>query len=198
MKYGVLLTRAQPFHEGHVEVVKQALSENDRVLIVIGSANKLETERNPFHVAFRRIIIRSALHDHGITASAINDHNVACDVKIMTLADWSKEDAYQYAKEWGNFFYYNVVNAIVSKSFTLYYNDDTEVVKNWFTPELLERITIKHAERTRDVSSTKIREAILSSDMEYLKDNLSPSVLSQYDKMREKLLKCENEDFIMN
>ena len=73
-----------------------------------------------------------------------------------------------------------------------------EVVKNWFTPELLERITIKHAERTRDVSSTKIREAILSSDMEYLKDNLSPSVLSQYDKMREKLLKCENEDFIMN
>lgn len=188
MKYGVLLTRAQPFHEGHIEVVKHALTENDRVLIVVGSANKVETERNPFHVAFRNILTCYALRDHGLTS----------DVDVITIADWSKEDAYQYAKEWGNFFYYNVVNAIDSKTFTMYYNDDVNIVKNWFVPEIAERIEIKNIPRTSDVSSTKIREAILKGDMDYLIKNLSPSVLSRYGEMREKLLKANKQDFIMN
>ena len=31
MKYGVIITRAQPLHIGHVKVIKKALEENDRV-----------------------------------------------------------------------------------------------------------------------------------------------------------------------
>ena len=50
MKYGVIITRAQPLHIGHVKVIKKALEENDRVLLIIGSADKSMTERNPFSI----------------------------------------------------------------------------------------------------------------------------------------------------
>ena len=38
-KLGVLVTRGQPLHSGHIKVINQALCENDKVLIVIGSAD---------------------------------------------------------------------------------------------------------------------------------------------------------------
>ena len=53
MSVGVLLGRFQPFHQGHLEVVKDALKENSEVLILIGSSQKAEH----FSAAERRKMI---------------------------------------------------------------------------------------------------------------------------------------------
>jgi cytidyltransferase-like protein len=187
MKYGVLLTRAQPFHMGHLDVVQKALEENDRVLIVVGSANKAGTKRNPLSIEPRMELVSTVLYSYGMEK----------EVDVLPLSDWSAEDTYQYAKEWGNFFYYNVVNAIQEKTFTMYYNDSVDTVKNWFVPEIAERLTIKCAKRKRDVSGTKIREAIEKDDDEYLKEMLPSSVYKKKEIIKKILLNSTKEDYMM-
>ena len=67
MVTGVMLTRAQPFHKGHMDVVNQILKENERCLIVIGSANKCNTERNPLMITDRTRMITHVLKWHNLT-----------------------------------------------------------------------------------------------------------------------------------
>lgn len=90
MVTGVMLTRAQPFHKGHMDVVNQILKENERCLIVIGSANKCNTERNPLIITDRTRMITHVLKWHNLTQSK---------VQLLPLCDWSMENAYQYAQE---------------------------------------------------------------------------------------------------
>lgn len=190
MSAGVLLLRAQPVHLGHMDVVRQALIDNDKVLIFIGSANKSGTVRNPIHIDLRVEMVIDTLKELGLY-----DEN---RIMVFPLNDWSMEDAYQYAKEWGNFFYYNAVNQIETKKFTFYYNDDKNTVINWFNEDLAERITIKNAVRVREVSATKVREAILNDDTDYLKEMCGESVVKRAAQLKKILLSCDKEDFIMN
>lgn len=57
----VFLGRFQPFHNGHLAVVKQALSQSQNLMIGIGSANEPRTIRNPFTSAERELMIRQCL-----------------------------------------------------------------------------------------------------------------------------------------
>lgn len=41
-KTGVILARFQPIHNGHIELIRKAVKENDEVLIFIGSVDKNE------------------------------------------------------------------------------------------------------------------------------------------------------------
>ena len=188
MVTGVMLTRAQPFHKGHMDVVNQILKENERCLIVIGSANKCNTERNPLMITDRTRMITHVLKWHNLTQPK---------VQLLPLCDWSMENAYQYAQEWGNFLYYNIVNAIQQKEFAFYYNDDPETVKRWFNPDISKRITVRSSVRVRDVSGTKIRDAILSHNIEYLKEMLDPPVLEELDYIRFMLKKSNKPDYIL-
>ena len=52
MKVGVILARFQPIHNGHVELIRKAISENDKVVLLIGSSDKLNA-RNPIPVYVR-------------------------------------------------------------------------------------------------------------------------------------------------
>lgn len=177
IKWGVLLTRAQPFHNGHLETVKKILEENDRALIVVGSSNKDHMVRNPFSIRMRVSIVQSTLLEE------LPEDYSRC--KIMTLADWSMESATEYAEEWGKFFYYNVVNSICTKTFRLYYNDDISIVKRWFNDGLASRVEIVQSPRINDISSTKIRDIlkkfeISTEDMNYLKQAFNASILKEF------------------
>lgn len=48
MKFGVFIGRFQPFHSGHAYVVAEALKKVDKLIILIGSANRARNTRNPF------------------------------------------------------------------------------------------------------------------------------------------------------
>ena len=82
MNIGVILSRCQPLHKGHIEMINKALAENDKVLFVIGSADKSGTERNPFPIGYRISMLKFAL-------GFVKDKN---RVDYMILNDWSSDD----------------------------------------------------------------------------------------------------------
>lgn len=62
MTTALFVTRAQPFHRGHLKVVKDILRRNDRIIIAIGSAQAKNTEKNPFSAREREEMISRALN----------------------------------------------------------------------------------------------------------------------------------------
>jgi len=64
MKIGVIIGRFQPFHSGHAEILKTALKECDQVTIVLGSANRCRSVKNPFSVAERKGMIIEYVYDN--------------------------------------------------------------------------------------------------------------------------------------
>jgi nicotinamide-nucleotide adenylyltransferase len=62
-KVAVLVGRFQPFHLGHLALVKQILNECDDLYIVIGSSQENYTPHNPFTTGERIRMIRYSLLD---------------------------------------------------------------------------------------------------------------------------------------
>ena len=60
-KRAVFPGRFQPFHMGHLEVVKWALERVEELIIVIGTAQESHTVVNPFTAGERMHMIREAL-----------------------------------------------------------------------------------------------------------------------------------------
>lgn len=62
-KVGVILARFQPIHNGHLELIKKASSENDEVLVFIGSVDKLN-KRNPIPWTIRKKASRNCFEGY--------------------------------------------------------------------------------------------------------------------------------------
>jgi nicotinamide-nucleotide adenylyltransferase len=65
---GLLIGRYQPFHNGHLEVIKE-ISEYpdcDELVLVIGSAQESHTLDNPFSAGERLLMIDRSLKSEGI------------------------------------------------------------------------------------------------------------------------------------
>ena len=58
--------RFQPFHKGHLAMVKRILQSNDELVIGIGSAQYSHTGENPFTGGERYEMIKRALDAEGI------------------------------------------------------------------------------------------------------------------------------------
>lgn len=188
-KNGVILTRAQPFHNGHLNMIKQAASECENLLVVIGSANKSYTKRNPFPIEYRKRLVENVLQEEDLSGA---------DVKVMTLSDWSMEDAAQYVKEWGSFFYYNIANEIGEKSFTFYYNDDPKIAENWFTDDILKNVTIRNLGRSDiEISSTMIRDLLCKKDYDKVRDLVPRWMRKDLKQLRKILMAATNDDYMM-
>lgn len=61
-----IVGRFQPFHYGHLKLIKQILKDNDSVIIGIGSAQYSHTLKDPFTAGERHIMISSSLESEGI------------------------------------------------------------------------------------------------------------------------------------
>lgn len=57
----VFIGRFQPFHKGHMGVIEHALESAERVLVLVGSANRARDTRNPFTYQERETLIDDAL-----------------------------------------------------------------------------------------------------------------------------------------
>lgn len=80
---GLMTGRFQPFHSGHLALARQALSECDELVIVIGSAQFNFIEKDPFTAGERVLMIHAALAEAGADLSrcyiipVANDENNA-------------------------------------------------------------------------------------------------------------------------
>jgi bifunctional NMN adenylyltransferase/nudix hydrolase len=59
--YLVFIGRFQPFHNGHLRVINEALEKAEHVIILVGSANRARSPRNPFTFEEREGMIAVAL-----------------------------------------------------------------------------------------------------------------------------------------
>jgi nicotinamide-nucleotide adenylyltransferase len=62
----IFIGRFQPFHKGHLEVVKWILKDYERVIIVVGSIQESFTDKNPFTAFERKEMIEKTLSKEGI------------------------------------------------------------------------------------------------------------------------------------
>ena len=58
--------RFQPFHNGHLEVIKEILDEHDSIVICIGSAQDSHSLDNPFTAGERYLMISNTLDAHNM------------------------------------------------------------------------------------------------------------------------------------
>lgn len=63
---GLLIGRFQPFHKGHIYVIKEIQKVVDEVVICIGSAQKSHSLENPFTAGERVMMIKKSLYENGI------------------------------------------------------------------------------------------------------------------------------------
>ena len=66
MKSALFIGRFQPFHNGHLEVIKCMAGQVDKLIIAIGSAQESHTSEDPFTAGERHLMISESLDDEGI------------------------------------------------------------------------------------------------------------------------------------
>ncbi len=63
----LLIGRFQPFHNGHLLVIKKIFDDVDELIIVVGSSQHRDAVENPFSADERLEMIRHVLNSEGIT-----------------------------------------------------------------------------------------------------------------------------------
>jgi len=59
--YAVFIGRFEPFHNAHLRVIERGLAIADKLIVLIGSAGKPRSTKDPFFVDERRVMIRASL-----------------------------------------------------------------------------------------------------------------------------------------
>ncbi len=176
-KVGVFLSRMQPIHNAHLWMIENALKENDKVLVIIGSANKFGTERNPLPIDMRKPMVENAIQEY-FGSKNYPKHSI----KVITLSDWSSEENND-DKEWGRLIYYNVVGNMGVREFSYYSSENPKIIKGWFEEELIQRINFRFFSRENEfngLSATKVREAIIRNDDEFIRKNCPKEVFETF------------------
>lgn len=150
-KVGVILARFQPIHNGHLELIKKAITENEEVVILIGSADKLN-QRNPIPYNIRKGLVYNAL------AVAFGT-DIFEKVRVHGLDDLTDET--DNSHDWGFYLYSKIVNITQNSNFTIYYSDGFEIITSWF-PGFLLRNNVSLSLLARNsvedgISSTQVR-----------------------------------------
>ena len=76
--FGVFIGRFQPLHSGHEHVIRQALEQVQRLIVLVGSANVARDPRNPFTFDERAAMLRSVfayeLAEGRLIIAPLDDH----------------------------------------------------------------------------------------------------------------------------
>jgi len=79
LKYGVIVGRFQPFHKGHQHIIDKIIADGLRPVIVLGSAQEMYTDKNPF-TPLERMFMISLLY---------NTNTIAVDILALDDSeDW--------------------------------------------------------------------------------------------------------------
>lgn len=149
MQSALFIGRFQPFHNGHLHIVKEILKHNERVIIAIGSAELNFLPANPFTASERFQLIDEALKEAKINPKKY------CIIPVNNINNYA--------------IWVNHVNTYVPPYTKLY--TGSELVKACYLGKYSKNHTankigpeIVHIDRVFDISATRVREAILEND----------------------------------
>jgi len=146
MQSALFIGRFQPFHLGHLDVIKQILKKNERVIIVIGSAEKNFLPDNPFTAGERFQIIDECLREADIPAEKY------CIIPVRNVNNYALwvNHINCYIPPYNRLF---TGSEIVKACYEGKYHRPNEQTK--IGPEIIQ------LKRILKISATKIREMIL-------------------------------------
>lgn len=176
-KYGVVLARFQPVHNGHLKLIEKALNENDEVVVMVGSVDKLNT-RNPIPYTIRiKLLTESIEQKFGNTKDKI---------RVVELPDLSDESHNDH--EWGFYLYANIVEHLEHPHFTIYYSDGFEIITSWFPGWLLRKhISLSLMAREGEgegISATKVRHLVLMDSTSELSKIVPSPVMDKFELIK--------------
>jgi len=177
MKVGAIIARMQPIHNGHLELIRQALNENEEVLVLVGSADKLNI-RNPIPINMRLEMAQEAVEE------AFGEDSKR--VQIIPLDDLTDET--DNSHDWGFYLYSTIVGITGSPTFTIYYSDGFEIIMLWFPPFITRNyVSFKLNARgtiAENISATKVRAGI-HDNADWVKDFVPTSVMKRLEILRQ-------------
>ena len=133
--------RFQPFHLGHLNLVRQILEECDEVIIAITSSQFNYLEKDPFTAGERIEMIRDSLMESGLDLSRCFIVAIENQFNIATWASYLKSALPHFDKAYSGNDYVKMLLA------------DSEI--NVVTPKFLDRL---------QYNATHIRSMIISGD----------------------------------
>lgn len=150
-KIAVFIGRFQPFHNGHLSIVSRVLKDFDQLIILIGSANRRVSTKNPFEAGVRKMLIKQTLADCGLVDKVIIDE---VNDYLYSETKWETEIYYTVQK---------LLNGEVEDDdikIVGYEKDDSSYYLHSF-PQW--RVVEYHAEIALD--STLIRESLYTAEI---------------------------------
>ena len=156
---GVILFRAQPFHNGHLKMIKDAYEDcldlDINLVILVGSADKCGTKRNPLPIDLRLKLINSVLE----TEFSEKERRRIAVVPLKDLDDEANNTA-----SWGHYLYDNICDLTNDNNFIIYYSDKPEIMLSWFDAPLRKKIAFKFLERYEGICATQVRKMLINRE----------------------------------
>ena len=184
---GMVVGRFQPFHRGHLELIKMAAKLCETVVVVVGSAQANGTSNNPFTFEFRKQMIEKVFEKEGIYGS--------CYPVIIGLPDLNNPD--NHSPKWGKYLLSNVEEHLETLSFVkskkvdvVFYGNENNRSK-WYNAEMRKTLSEVLVSRNRiNISATEIREELIKEKPNYRKLRRDLCGINiQYIKKMETILK---------
>lgn len=168
---GIMVGRFQTLHSGHEYMIRTALSLCDQVGIFIGSAQEAGTAKNPFSYSTRESLLRLLFGER---------------IQIFPLPDIGVGNN----STWGEYVLQNVEARFDRSPDLLISGKETRRV-NWFdqTDVSLSELYIP---KTIDISASQMRQFFLDDDRECWQHYTNPALWSQYDRLREMVLRSKD------
>jgi len=134
---GLLIGRFQPFHLGHLDALRFALSKVDKLWIGLGSSNRPLQKNNPFSAEERKEMILSSI-----------DESMKSRIQIYFIPDLENHI------KW-----IELIDTLVPKFDTIFTND--ELTRHLYSKRDVEVLPIPFVKRDI-LSGTNIRDMIIS------------------------------------
>jgi len=134
---GFLIGRFQPFHLGHLDALRFALSKVDKLWIGLGSSNRPLQKNNPFSAEERKEMILSSI-----------DESMKSRIQIYFIPDLENHI------KW-----IELIDTLVPKFDTVFTND--ELTRHLYSKRDVEVLPIPFVKRDI-LSGTNIRDMIIS------------------------------------
>ena len=179
---GVILFRAQPFHNGHLHMVQKAYadcrSNNADLYIFVGSADKSGERRNPLPIDFRIMLIEGSLHEIFTIEELSHIH-------VFPLKDLSDETDNSYS--WGRYLFMKMFSKTKDSDMTVYYSDDPQIMLSWFSADERWCLRFKFLDRYEGITATMVRVLFTQKDLsdEILKKFVPPFVFIHREEIKE-------------
>lgn len=184
-KLGLVIGRFNHLHIKHEDMIRTALINCNKVLLLVGSSQETGTVRNPFSLHTRMNMIRESFEYE------IEDG----ELLLAHIDDLTHED--DHSKEWGEFLLKKVNMwrghyGLDAELDCLIFGNDEERT-TWFTDEFSNSVGKIILPRSEDgISATKIRSYIAKDDYEQWQECVNPVFgMEHFEDLRDELMRID-------